>query len=225
MPKHESDALKNIKERNPTTERTTDSELRGWPAQRLNAMSFGSEMRKRLVVAFALLLAVSPAIAQAKCESGSSPDYNDIEAVMLKQDGCGGTQPPNPPTTFDCSTFYAVFWDSHSMELARTYFQYNLPGAVGTYNIGASLKQVQEVLREDDFFALSPPEVGVTDTTKSVLSVKRCAVITRIVIENGLEEPAVRRLFSDLRMVIEHSSKTKISATVTDFKETLLFDP
>lgn len=173
----------------------------------------------------ALLLVSSTALGLAKCASGAPPDYADIEAVRLKQTGCGSARGPRTVTTFDCSMFYTFFWGPPVND--AQYAQHNLEGSVGMYRLGINLQQVVQILKKDNFFVLSPPDIQVTDTTESVLTVKRCAVITRLRVFNGIrdEEPATQRLFQDLRALIDRSPKSRISSAPVDFKETLLFDP
>ncbi|MGA8576123.1 MAG: hypothetical protein WB609_10665 [Candidatus Cybelea sp.] len=48
-------------------------------------------MRRFPLVVLAIALALLPALARAKCGTGNPPSYDDIEAVLLKQNGCGGT--------------------------------------------------------------------------------------------------------------------------------------
>jgi hypothetical protein len=181
-----------------------------------------------LVIAV-LLLASSTGLGLAKCASGSPPDYADIEAVMLKQTGCDGTLHPRKVSTFDCSMFYAFFWGPPVND--AQYAQYNLAGSVGTYRLGINLQRVVQVLKRDNFFTLSPPDAMVTDTAESVLTVKRCAVVTRIRVFNVINgiitrvEPPTRRLFADLRRLIDQSPKARVSSKPTDLKYTLLFDP
>lgn len=170
---------------------------------------------------FVLLCALQGGLA-AKCGSGAPPEYGDIQAVMFKQNGCGGTIQPPSVKTFGCSRFWAFFW----LDFPTQYSQYNLEGAKGTYHLSATLGDVRATLQADDFFSLSPPDIGMLDVSESVISVRRCAVITRIRIFNTTNaEPAAARLFGDVRRLIERAAMTRVAADPHDFEETLLFDP
>ncbi len=68
----------------------------------------------------------------------------------------------------------------------------------------------------------------ITDTAQLVLTVKRCAVITRIAMYSPPpeeEEQPARRLFDDLVALISSSQAMKMSSAPSDFDETLLFNP
>jgi hypothetical protein len=190
----------------------------------------------RIVAVFAVLVLLAGGRTWAKCGSGPSPDYDDITAVMFQQDGCGGTlHPPRSDwmhvSTFECSTFYAVVWTDQGpkgpISLLKDYVQYDLRGATGTYHLGLDISRVRSLLLEDSFFSISPPDMMVTDTAKSVISVKRCAVVTRIALYNqpSLEEPAAAKLFRDFRTLIKNAPKTLVSRKPAKFLETGLFDP
>jgi hypothetical protein len=170
-----------------------------------------------------LVLWGNPSIAAAACGTGQPPSYDDIDAVMLKQTGCKGALHPKTPKSFECSYFWALVWDGEPSE----YSQYNLPGSIGLFEISTSIADVRSILSKDNFFALSPPDYEVTDTTESVVSVKRCAVTTRIRMYNTpmAEEPATARLFADLRHLFRIAEKTRKSFAPKDFQYTLLFDP
>ncbi|HET9392343.1 MAG TPA: hypothetical protein VFO29_02290 [Candidatus Rubrimentiphilum sp.] len=192
------------------------------------------------IASLALTLAFSiGAAASAKCGSGLPPDYRDIQAVMFNQNGCGSTLHPlrrNAMTVsrFDCSSFYAVVWElsgpnGKQMQLLNDYVQYDLDGQIGTYKIEVSLSSVQELLRKDRFFGVAPMDLMPTDSSQAVISVKRCAVVTRVMIYNtnlpDLIDPAAAKLFQDLRRMIEKAPKRFVSRTPRPFMQKLLFDP
>jgi len=171
----------------------------------------------------ALAYLMLPTVAKAKCGSGQPPSYDDVSAVMLKQTGCDGTLHARAVRSFDCSYFWVLFWDGEPTE----YSQYNLPGQTGFYHLSKTISPVRNILRQDNFFSLSPPDVEVTDTAESVLSVKRCGVITRLQIYNSSRfvEPATARLFADLVRFVSQAPRIRSSAVPGAFKYTLLFDP
>ena len=180
-------------------------------------------MKALLWLLAAITVAAAPLTATAKCGFGLPPSYADISAVMLRQAGCDGTLHAKPVTSLNCSTFWALFWYGQPTE----YAQYTLPGKTGFYRLSKSVREVRNILQQDSFFSLSPPDLNVTDTAKSVLSVKRCGVITRIQIYNSprFVDAATAMLFTDLVRFIEKAPAKKISSDPADFKYTLLFDP
>ncbi len=80
-------------------------------------------------------------------------------------------------------------------------------------------------MRKDDFYLLNPGEHLVTDIRESVVTVRRCGVVTRLMLYPLPEFDAkVNKLFSDFDSLVEHSKKNKIDDSPEDFKYTLLFD-
>jgi hypothetical protein len=154
---------------------------------------------------------------------------------MLKQNGCGASigslatspQPSWFAKSFECSAYWAFFWETGPARFPTQYSQYNLKDSIGTFQLSATLTDARSILRKDNFFALSPPDGEITDTAESVLTVKRCAVITRILIFNGPgnAEPSTAVLFHDLTNLLKQSPRTKISDVPKDFVETGIFDP
>jgi hypothetical protein len=131
-------------------------------------------------------------------------------------------------STFDCSTFWVLFWWSEPARFPATYSQYNLKDTVGTYHLSATLADATELLKSDDFFALSPTDMIVTDTARAVLSVRRCAVVTRVSIYNAPlsgQDAQTLRLFSDLRALVMRARAARISSSPQDFDENGLFNP
>jgi hypothetical protein len=89
------------------------------------------------------------------------------------------------------------------------------------------LRDVVKVLRDDRFYELSPRFDNQLDGTHSVLTVRRCSVVTRVIISNGdamFADPATRKLFADLLQLIERSKKDRESDTPIIFEQKLLFD-
>ena len=154
---------------------------------------------------------------------------------MLAQDGHGAaigslTAAPEPwrlRERFDDSAYWVLFRETGPAKFPTEYAQFNLKGSVGTYNISATLADARAILRRDDFFSLTPPGDYITDTAQAVLSVQRCAVITKIRIFAGVgnAEPAAAKLFSDLASLVRLSAKTRISSTPKVFEGKGLFDP
>jgi hypothetical protein len=163
---------------------------------------------------------------------------------MFTQNGCRSTiQDANVVTlrnsqfphgwfvsAFDCSTFWTLFWNNGREDVPTAYSQYNLKGAVGSFDLSATLDDVRALLRMDHFYDLNPSSLTITDTARAVLSVKRCAVITRISAFNMHGSPitqdgATLRLFNDFRALIAGAAKKRVSNGPRDFEQTLLFDP
>jgi hypothetical protein len=197
----------------------------------------GSFTAKRvsLIAALVFITASVPAVASAKCDSTSPSSYDDIEAVMLAQNGCGGTvgslSAPAPAwrlkTRFECSAYWVLFRESGGNRFPTEYSQFNLKQSVGTYHVSATLDDAREILRRHNFFSLSPPGGYIADAAQAVLSVRRCAVITRIVIftGSGNSEASTAALFADLATLVETSSKVSISSAPKVFAESGIFDP
>jgi hypothetical protein len=180
---------------------------------------------RKCLVALVLMAAFVPVTAVAKCGTGNPPSYDDIEAVMLTQGG-GMLRVEDPrfrSTTLDDSKFW-VFWFGSPTE----YSQYDLPGKIGTFHLATTISDARAVLRRDHFFSLSPRDnVEVTDTRITVLSVKRCGVITKMR-QYGVPEAddaPTQVLFEDLRRLVKRSKAWMVSRKPTDFRYVLLFNP
>jgi hypothetical protein len=177
----------------------------------------------RIAAIFACLTIVwSFAPARASCESGKTADYADIVSVMFERRGCGGLLPPQKNPALHCSNYYVFFWNINQ---EATYSQYSLRSDRGTYHLETTLEQAVDTLRKDDFFLLNPGEHLVTDIRESVLTVRRCGVVTRLMMYPLPQFDAkVNKLFADFDSIIEHAKKTKIDDNQEDFQYTLLFD-
>lgn len=197
-------------------------------------------------VAFVLfIVAISlPARANSKCGTGNAPSYDDVNAVMFTQNGCKNTiqdadvaalKGPQFPhgwfaPSYDCSTFWVLFWNDGRENVPTTYSQYNLRGAVGTFTLSATLNDATALLRRDHFYALNPGSNMVTDTARAVITVKRCAVITRISAYNMQgssvgQDAATLKLFDDFRVLVREAAKKQLSSFPKNFELTKLFDP
>jgi len=118
--------------------------------------------------------------------------------------------------------YWIFFWDN---DPKVTYVQQTLPGERGTYEIDANLQQTRDVLRKQQFFLLNPGEHTITDRRETAVTVRRCGVITRLVMYplTGLDD-AVYSLFADFDLLVKNAKKTKTSDTPEDFKHGLLFE-
>lgn len=173
------------------------------------------------------LLAI-PLRAVAVCQTGEPVSYDSIHAVMLTsgyrtQDGYHANWPGSDK--FSYSSYWVLF--TNLWTPMAQYSQYDLEGEVGTYTLQATLSDAVAVLRKDNFYQLQNPFYEVTDTPQLVLSVLNCSTVTRIIVYRSprFQAPTVTKLFDDLESLIVQSSKTPTSATPTNFKETLIFDP
>jgi hypothetical protein len=188
-------------------------------------------LRRLTISAGALLIFLAPIDGLATCGTGHPPSYDDIEAIMVTQnDQQAAMTTPLPFTvsTFARSSYWAFFWETGPARFPTVYSQFSLRGMVGTYHLSVRLADATGVLKQHDFFNLSPEEHLITDTPKLVLSVKRCAVITRIGMYNPPpddEDGQTKALFEDLQHLVAGAKATKISDKPKAFEETLLFDP
>jgi hypothetical protein len=194
-------------------------------------------MLRNLIVAGAMVFVISamPEVAVAKCGSGQPASYDDVSSILLTNDyrvSDGYRDKRMPVANLAESTFWIHFWEptmaNKPFKTPVVYSQWTLRGSVGTYHIGATLEQAREILKSVDFFSLSPPDYTMsTEQTFSVLTVRRCAVVTRVIIDNYPEYQDARsaRLLADFNELILRSVKTQVSATPRNFEETLIFDP
>lgn len=179
----------------------------------------------------ALAVVMFPEAAGAICGTGHPLSYDDIEAVLLTNDyriSDAYRDQTHPVDDLSSSTYWLLFWESGPARFPTQYSQYTLKGSVGTYQISATLADARAILERDNFFKLSPKNyMLVTEQTFSVLTVLRCGVVTRVVMDNNPEfqEAATARLFSDFNRLIASSKQTKISNAPADFKQLRLFDP
>jgi hypothetical protein len=185
-------------------------------------------------ILLSLLIGLAPLRVSAKCVSGAPPSYDDITAVMLKSGLSASNEGPKytgPKDQLSDSAFWALFWDvSEVNQSLATYSQFNLRGGVGTFHLQATLADVTSLLQRDRLFELNPPFVNTTAHTVTVLSVRHCSVVTRIITYpdppsmSGDVDPATSKLMSDLENLIGASKKAQLSAAPIPFEETLLFD-
>jgi hypothetical protein len=197
--------------------------------------------RATLAFGFAVFVATvwfsTPGLAFGKCVSDRPVDYTDIDAVLYAVgyrtiDGdwkdADGYQPQRPadyqPTDMADSNFW-TFWG-----LDRSYGEYSqfsLKGQIGDFNLSANLHDIVKLLRRDRFYELSSPLDEITDTSYSVLTVRRCSVVTRIMVQNidiSRADAQTRKLFSDLQNLIKNSKKEQTSAAPLPFALQGTFD-
>jgi hypothetical protein len=170
----------------------------------------------------AFAFATLPVAATAMCGTGQSPSYDDVSAVMFERQGCGGMN-PHPPKDLSCSLYWVFItqWDSDG----ATYSQANLPEQMGTYKLDVTFPDVRALLRAHDFFSLNPEDHFITDISHSMLTVKRCGVVTRIMMyppPTGTDE-ATATIFSAFDKLVARSKKHQLSGQPTPPPRTLFF--
>lgn len=165
-----------------------------------------------------LFLAVTPSFGA--CVSGKPASYDDINAVMFERSaGTWGT--PDNPQLKD-SAYWVFFWN---IEPGATYSQFSKRSDRGTYHLSATLGEAIQILERNHFFTLNPGEHLVTDVGENIVTVRRCGVVTRLMMFNLPDFDAkVNKLFADFDGLVEHSKKTKTSTSPEDFKYTGLFE-
>ena len=177
----------------------------------------------------ALLIVLAPIAASAMCGTGNAPSYDDISAVLLQVDSCGLGRSRDPVPQFLCSNFWALFSDASAVDTgpkpvaAAIYSQFNLVGGIGTYTLDLSLQDARSILRKWHFFDLSPVDIG-PDTGAVTLSVKRCAVTTRIRASLMPEtESQTAGLLATLMALIQDAAKHKLSSKPSTFAYDIFF--
>ncbi len=180
-------------------------------------------MKRVILLMLLIISALSVATpALGACVSGQPASYDDIVAVMFERRGCGGLIRPvkNPPLR--CSNYWLFFWN---IDQGGTYSQYAARSNRGTYRLDTTLQQAIELLQRDDFFLLNPGEHLVSDIGETVVTVRRCGVVTRLMMYPLAEfDPKVNALFADFDALVEHAKKEKTNNTPEDFRYTLLFE-
>jgi hypothetical protein len=191
----------------------------------LRIASKPSPMKHSLMLAMALGVLALPLQATATCGTGHPPSYADISAVMFERRGCGGFPKTQPSKDLRCSLYWVFItkWDTDD---DATYSQFNFPGQTGTYKISLTLSDVRALLREHDFFNLNPEDASVTDIRQSVLSVKRCGVVTRVMMYPkfvSVDKPTAA-LFAAFDALIAGATKHRLSGKPAEFPYTAIFD-
>jgi hypothetical protein len=173
---------------------------------------------KMLALALVMIcLMASPVAGSAKCVSGQPPDYDDISAVLFQRNGCA----PYIHDVMDlsCSSYwmYVTNWGSRDwggpQREVREYSQFNVPGQIGTFSLNVNFKSIESILQRHKFFDLSPPYLMMSEQTDTVLTVKRCAVATRLMMysRGPSMDKDTASLFADLDAFVANAEKTRIS--------------
>lgn len=193
-----------------------------------------SRAATRLLLGVTVFLALSallsaPAFAQftivpakSHCKNGDPPKYDDISSVMFERNGCGGLRRQETPD-LKCSGYWVYF----GTYFKTTYSQGSKNIGEGGFILDATLQNARDVLASHNFFALNPPDITATDIVESILTVRRCNVITRILMYPILQlggDPEVAALFADFDQIVARSKKQKISAHYLTF-DLNVFDP
>jgi len=189
-------------------------------------------MKSLLSLVAALTLAIIPVTAEATCGTDKPMSYNDIDSILVTNDyriSDAYRDQTHAAEDLASSTYWLLFWEPGGVRFPTNYSQYTLKGSVGTYHVSATLADARDILKRDGFFNLSPENyvIRVTEQTFSVLTVLRCAVVTRVIMDNNPEfqDAPTAKIFADFSRLIASSKKAKISDLATDFKQLRLFDP
>lgn len=190
-------------------------------------------LRKCFVSLSLVLIAafITGSTAEPKCGTAGPPNYNDIESVLLTNDyrlGDAFRDQTHPVSNLASSTYWMFFWETGPAHFPTVYSQFTLRDQVGTYHLNATLAEARNILKNDRFFDLAPRSyLTATEQTFSVLTVLRCAVVTRIIMDNDhqLQDAATAKTFEDMNSLLSSSVMTKVSASATDFQQLRLFDP
>jgi len=177
---------------------------------------------RHAAIALALCAMLHPIAALANCRASSGPSYDDVDAILISQTGCGSTQAPGEPSSLACSKFWLMFSDY----AVSTYSQYNLPGSVGTYKVAATIDQARMVLRHYAFFSLAPDaQRPPTDVASWSIWVQYCAVTRSVKVFDWPlgAESAMREMASAFRDILTHSARRQVSTSPQIY--TPLFDP
>ena len=150
--------------------------------------------------------ALLPSLAIAKCENGAPQSYDDIRGIRFERWDCS-----SPPATNHKCSRYVMFvsnWENVQHQVAE-YSQFNV-GQTGRYELSVNAKQLISILQRYNFFELNPPSLFATDTPYSVLTVKRCAIVTRLAMPAAL-------LSGDLKMDASYYATLDLFKAIDDF--------
>lgn len=129
--------------------------------------------------------------------------------------------PPDNPPLKD-SAYWLFFWN---IKPGATYSQSSQRLDHGTYHLNATLGKAIQILQKDQFYTLNPGEHLVTDMGETVVTVRRCGVVTRLMMFPLPEfDSKVNKLFADFDALVEHSTKKKTDDYPEAFKYTGLFE-
>jgi hypothetical protein len=140
---------------------------------------------------------------------------------MFERNGCGPFV--HPPGDLLCSGYWVYFDNTFK----TTYSQQTAAVGQGGYVLHASLQDALEVLERHEFFSLAPPNRTFSDIPYSVLTVRRCNVVLRLLMypivqtttvgagkEQVLQiggDSAVAALFAAFDALVARSSKEKFT--------------
>jgi len=179
--------------------------------------------RSIVFVLIAILVVAGSSASLAACVSGTPATYNDISAIMFERRGCGEMRPPelgqNP--SIDCSHYWVFFGND---EPGGTYSQSSKRVDFGTYHIDATISQAIDVLRKDDFYLLGPGDAYITDIRETVLTVRHCGVVTRVMMYSNGKDAKTLELFYDLEKLVTDAKKKQTLDLPSDFPYRSLFD-
>ena len=170
----------------------------------------------KAALALSVLVALTPATAYSKCGTGNAPSYDDVTAIRFERDEC---KVPIHSVKSDCVSYLAFIsnWN-HRQKETREYEQFAPASAAGDYTLRVNASDVIGILKQYKFFELNPASIGISDSPYSVLTVKRCSVVTRVsqpakyVNLNGFElDQPTQALFDALDAFIEKAPKVKVS--------------
>ncbi len=172
------------------------------------------------LIALALLAGSAPALAM--CNSSSPPDFNDITAIEFERNGCGDIHPSDLDTnpTLDCSHYWILF-KKESPD--AVYSQSSDRPDRGTYSVNITLPEVVDLLRRLDFFNLNPADDFTTDITDTVLTVRRCGVVTRLMMFPNGQDAVTNELFTGIDGLLVNAKLTKTSSDPQTFGDGYLF--
>jgi hypothetical protein len=203
----------------------------------MNVWLIYDSMTRLAVLLLLAALSLPPMAALGKCVSDSPIDYNDVDAVLITTryralDGYLSGYTTTKSATIADSRFWALFWNDGNQP--TRYAQFSIPKSVGTYELSASLQDAVAILKMDRFYNLAPQRERGTDQTYSAITVRRCAVVTRLIQSNAqlsendpipmYRDAATSKLFDDLWNLISTAKKKQVSPIPERFELQLIFD-
>jgi hypothetical protein len=185
-----------------------------------NALSFACKSATLAALGFAL----SSCPVLAECTNGAPPSYGDISSVMFERSGCGGFV--HKTGDLKCSGYWVYFGE----HFKTTYSQQTKEVGRGAFVLDATLQEARDVLARHDFFSLVPPDWLVTDISESIVSIRRCNIVTKLlmypIVQSALDDgqvlpiggdSEVAALFADFDALVARSRKEKVSEHFLEF--------
>jgi hypothetical protein len=143
------------------------------------AVSFKT-IAARAALAWVFLAALTTGPATSKCGTGNPPSYDDITGIQFERyDNCSQFAPKDVQQKCWSYSFFVSNWDHYQNEV-REYEQFSPPSQAGDYTLNVTADDVIAILKQYKFFDLNPANIVETDVGYTVLTVKHCAVVTRI---------------------------------------------